>query len=345
MNDLLLRACRGEEIERPPVWMMRQAGRYLPEYQSVRRDSDFMTMVRTPELAVEVTLQPVDVLGVDAAIIFSDILIVPEAMGLELVFVENKGPRFPQPVRSEADLESLRTVDTGEDLGYMLEALKLARTELDGRVPLIGFAGAPWTLAAYMVEGAGTKNFSRAKRFLTETPKLGHRLLERLAESVTAFLIGQIEAGAQVVQIFESWAASLGPRDFREFALPYLARVASAAREAGAPVIVFAPGAGWALEELAKETGADVLGIDWQTEPAAARKRLRGLCGVLQGNLDPCWLYGSEDEVRARTKEMIAGFGSGGHIANLGHGILPDTPVSSARAFVETVKSWRYSDE
>ena len=340
MNDLFLRACRRQPVERTPVWMMRQAGRYLPEYRAVRERADFLTMVGTPELAVEVTLQPVDLIGVDAAIIFSDILVVPQAMGMGLTVEEGVGPRFDLPLRSSAAFAALREVVPEDGLGHVLEAIRLARRALAGRVPLIGFAGAPWTLMSYMVEGSGSKSFTWAKRLLVEDAQRAHQLLERLARTVGAFLQAQIRAGAQAVQLFDSWAAALGPRDFREFALPYLAQSVRLAQEAGAPVIAFAPGAGWALEEIAEATGADVIGVDWQTEAGDARRRL-GDRAALQGNLDPCWLYGSPAEIRRRTREMLAAFGTRGHIANLGHGILPDVPVASARAFVAAVQEWR----
>ena len=341
MNDLFLRACRREPMERPPVWMMRQAGRYLPEYRAVRERADFLTMVGTPELAVEVTLQPVDLIGVDAAIIFSDILVIPQAMGMQLSVDEGIGPRFHQPLRVAADFGRLRDPVPEEHLGYVLDALRLARRELAGRVPLIGFAGAPWTLLSYMVEGQGSKAFTHAKRLLVEEPARAHALLERLAKAVGQFLAAQVRAGAQAVQLFDSWASALGPRDFREFALPYLATAARIARGAGAPVIAFAPGAGWALEEIADATGADVLGVDWQTEAAAARRRLADRPVALQGNLDPSWLYAPPATIRERTREMLAAFGGRGHIANLGHGITPDVPVAHARAFVDAVKEWR----
>jgi uroporphyrinogen decarboxylase len=341
MNDLLLRACRREVVERPPVWMMRQAGRYLPEYRKVREQADFLTMVGTPELAVEVTLQPVDLMGVDAAIIFSDILVVPQAMGMTLTVDDGVGPRFPDPLRAPADLARLRDVDPDDSLAHVLEAIRLARRALDGRVPLIGFAGAPWTLASYMIEGGGSKNWAVAKRFLLQHPQEAHALLGRLARAVGAFLRAQAAAGAQVVQLFESWAGALGPDDFRTFALPYLAEAVRAAKSAGVPVIAFAPGAGWALEEIARVTGADVLGIDWQTEAASANRRAAPFPVALQGNLDPCWLYAEPAEIRRRTRTMLAAFGGRGHIANLGHGILPDVPVAHARAFVDAVKVWR----
>ena len=341
MNDLFLRACRREPVERPPVWMMRQAGRYLPEYRAVRARADFLTLVGTPELAVEATLQPVDLVGVDAAIIFSDILVVPQAMGMTLTVEEGTGPRFHDPLRSPGDLDRLREVSPEQDLRYVLDALRLARTSLGGRVPLIGFAGAPWTLMSYMVEGSGTKAFTRAKRFLMEQPRSAHGLLERLATIVGGFLAAQVGAGAQAVQLFDSWAAALGPRDFREFALPYLAESVRLAKRAGAPVIAFAPGAGWALEEIADVTGADVIGVDWQTDAAEARRRLAGRPVALQGNLDPTWLYAEPAVIRERTHAMLDAFGGSGHVANLGHGILPDVPVAHARAFVEAVKEWR----
>jgi uroporphyrinogen decarboxylase len=321
--------------------MMRQAGRYLPEYRAVRERADFLTMVGTPELAVEVTLQPVELLGVDAAIIFSDILVVPQAMGMELSVDEGIGPRFHQPLRTPADFARLRDAAPEEDLGYVLDAIRLARRALGGRVPLIGFAGAPWTLMSYMVEGQGSKAFTHAKRLLVQDPARAHALLARLALAVGAFLLAQVAAGAQAVQLFDSWASALGPRDFREFALPYLAESVRIAHGAGVPVIAFAPGAGWALEEIAEATGADVIGVDWQTDAAVARRRLAERPVALQGNLDPSWLYAPPATIRARTHEMLAAFGGRGHIANLGHGIHPDVPVAHARAFIEAVQTWR----
>jgi uroporphyrinogen decarboxylase len=340
-NDLFLRACRGEPVERPPVWMMRQAGRYLPEYRAVRAKADFLTMCRTPELACEVTLQPIDLIGTDAAIIFSDILVIPEAMGMHLVMEESVGPQFPEPVRTRAAVDALRDPVPEEDLRYVLDAVRLTRRELHGRVPLIGFAGAPWTLAAYMVEGRGTKQFAVAKKMLFQDPATAHALLAKLADAVGNFLVAQARAGAHALQLFESWAGALAPQEFRTFALPYLARAAAIARTAGMPLIVFAPGASWALELLAEATGADVVGVDWHIEAAEARRRLAPLGVSMQGNFDPCALYGSPDQVRERTFRMLEDFGGQRHIANLGHGILPDTPVASAKAFVDAVKSWR----
>lgn len=342
-TDLFLRACTGERSHRPPVWMMRQAGRYLPEYRAVRKKADFLTMVRTPELAVEVTLQPVDLIGVDAAIIFSDILVIPEAMGMPLTVDEGVGPRFGRTIRSVADLATLRDPMADGKLEYVYDAIRLARRELDGRVPLIGFAGAPWTLAAYMIEGQGTKSFSVAKRLLAQEPELAHRLLGFLADSVGHYLKAQVAAGAQALQLFDSWAGALSREDYRTFALPALARAATIAREANVPLIAFAPGAGWALADIAEQTGASVVGIDWQTSPGAARRRL-GKGRVLQGNLDPAWLYASPQEVRERTRRMLIAFGGGPHIANLGHGILPDTPIDSVHAFIDTVKEFSFRE-
>jgi uroporphyrinogen decarboxylase len=340
VNDLFLRACRRQSVERTPVWMMRQAGRYLPAYQAVRARADFLTMVRTPELATEVTLQPVDLLGVDAAIIFSDILVIPQAMGMQLKFEDGAGPSFPEPLRSRAQLGRLREIEPEHDLGYVLEGLRLTRRALAGRVPLIGFAGAPWTLMSYMIEGGGSKSFSMAKRLLVEDPESAHALLDRLASAAGQFLTAQVRAGAQAVQLFDSWSGALGPADFREFALPYLGRAARIARTAGAPVIVFCPGSGWALKEIADETGADVIGVDWQTDPRIARRLVPPERAALQGNLDPCWLYAAPGEIRERTHHMLEQFGAGNHIANLGHGILPDVPVGHAQAFVDAVKEW-----
>jgi uroporphyrinogen decarboxylase len=340
-NDLLLRACRREPVPRPPVWIMRQAGRYLAEYRRVREIAgDFVKLVRSPELAAEVTVQPVDLIGVDAAILFSDILVIPDAMGCGLSVEENVGPRLARTVRSAADLDWLQEVEPERDLAYVMDAIRACRRRLANRVPLIGFAGAPWTLAAYMIEGAGTKNFSGAKRLLMSDARTAHRLLERVADAVGRHLLAQVHAGAQVVQLFESWGGALSPDDFREFALPHLATAAGIARRGGAPVIVFAPGCGTMLEEIANATGADVLGVDWHT-PAAEARRVADRCGVaIQGNLDPCALYAPVASVRDRTRAMLRAMHGPGVIANLGHGILPDTPVEGARTFVDTVQSW-----
>ncbi len=334
---LFLRACFRQPVERTPVWMMRQAGRYLPQYRQVRQRYDFVTMYKTPEAAVEVTLQPVDLLGVDAAILFSDILVVPEAMGMELRFTEGQGPVFEQPLRSEAAVEALRPLHPEEDLDFVLTAIRMLRRELEGKVPLIGFSGAPWTLATYMVEGRGSKNFLEIKKWRFGNPEGLERLLEKITAAVIAYLQAQIAAGAQAVQIFDSWAGILDPQGFRRFALPYVRKIVQAVRKPGVPIIYFAKGAGVWLETL-RETEADVLGVDWTVDLGVARK-LVGNRMALQGNLDPVALFAPPEVIRREVRRILTRYGQGsGHIFNLGHGILPHTPVEHARAFIEAVK-------
>ncbi|MFQ6112938.1 MAG: uroporphyrinogen decarboxylase [bacterium] len=336
-NDLLLKACRKQPIPRTPVWIMRQAGRYLPEYQKVRAKADFKTMCHTAELAAEVTLQPVDILGVDAAIIFSDILVVPEAMGMDLNFIEGQGPVFEKPLRDPKDFEKLQPVIVEDKLGFVLEALRHVRKELVGRVPLIGFAGAPWTLAAYMVEGHGSKHFSNIKSLMYTYPNLLKSLLEKLSITVADFLSAQIKAGAQVVQIFDSLVGILAPEDFRSFSLPYLQRVLQNIKRNGEPVIMFARGAGHSIEALA-EIGAEVLSVSWTEDLGVARKRVRNKV-ALQGNLDPCALFAPAGRIREEVLKVLRQAANGsGHIFNLGHGILPQTPVEHAQAMVDFVK-------
>ena len=277
----LLAAAKQENSGRPPVWFMRQAGRYLPQYRAVRQRTDFLTMVRTPELAAEVTLQPVDLIGVDAAIIFSDILVVPEAMGMHLEMHEGSGPRFPSPVREMSAIKALRAPDVEDAISYTLDAIRLTRRALAGRVPLIGFAGAPWTLASYMIEGEGTKHFHVVKQLVFSQPAAVHELLARLTIVVGDFLVAQVKAGAQIVQLFDSWASALGPREFAEFALPYASQIVERVRrETGVPVIMFAPGAGASLTAMTRATGAEVIGIDWQTSPQVAREGFLGAMGM-----------------------------------------------------------------
>lgn len=341
-NDLLLRTARGEAVERPPVWLMRQAGRILPQYRALRgRLSGFKELVETPHLAAEVTIQPVDELGVDAAIIFSDILVIPEAMGLPYEMVEKKGPRFPRTITSAADVESLLSgAPAAEQLPYVYEALRITKKELDGRVPLIGFAGAPWTIFSYMVEGQGSKTFSRAKKMLYTEPELSRQLLDKITDTTIAYLRQKVQAGADLIQVFDSWAGILSPHQYRTFAIPCLQRIAAAITEV--PVTLFSKGAWFALEELA-ELDCQTLGLDWNILPAEARKRI-GNDKVLQGNLDPCQLYAPPQEVRAATQAMLRSFGRK-HIANLGHGVYPDTPLDGVRAFVDTVQAYRYDAE
>ncbi len=346
-NDLLLRAARREPTERVPVWMMRQAGRYLPEFQAVRAEHDFFTVCRTPELACEVTLQPLRRFPLDAAIIFSDILVVPQAMGLEVVMVKGKGPHFPQPLDTPDDLGRVKGVgeaapDVRDALGYVYDAITLTRRRIGGRVPLIGFAGAPWTLSAYMIEGGGSKQFAKSKGWLYAHPEAAKRLLAATTEVVVEHLAAQAEAGAQALQVFDSWAGVLGPTQFAEFALPHLTEIAERlkARHPGVPLVVFARGAHYALDALA-DTAYDVIGLDWTVMPAAARM-IVGDRAALQGNLDPAALFAPPTAIRRHVEAMLAGFGAGGDltgvIANLGHGMLPSHDPEHAGAFVRAVQ-------
>ncbi len=337
-NDLFLRAARGEATERTPVWLMRQAGRILPEYRALRaRLSGFKELVETPALAAEVTIQPVDALDVDAAIIFSDILVVPDAMGLPYEMVEARGPLFPNVIKTAADVARLRVADPHEHLGYVLEALRITKKALNGRVPLIGFAGAPWTILAYMVEGHGSKTFSKARRMLYQEPALAHTLLEKITATTIAYLQAQVEAGAQVVQVFDSWAGILPPAHYAEFSSRYIGQICAALAPL-VPVTVFAKGAWWAVEDFAAMP-CRTIGLDWTENPAAVRRAVGDK--TLQGNLDPCALYGTRDQVRAATEAMLRQFAGGPHIANLGHGVYPDTDPDNVRVFVDTVKEWR----
>jgi uroporphyrinogen decarboxylase len=337
-NDLFLRACRREPVERTPVWMMRQAGRYLPEYRAIRAKVDFLTLCKTPELAAEVSIQPVDIIGVDACIIFSDILIVPEAMGMKLFVEEGTGgPRFEDPIRTRADINNLAVPDPNHELKYVMDALRLTRKNLNNRVPLIGFAGSPWTLATYMVEGKGSKNFRSVKELIYSNPKDAHALLDKLARTVAAYLSAKIEAGAQAVQIFDTWGGILPPDEFKEFSLRYIEQVLNLVRRNGAPIIVFCKDCGHSLEAIA-DTGCDVVGLDWSIDIAKARMMVGSTC-ALQGNLDPSMLYAPPERIREGVKKILEKFGKGsGHIFNLGHGILPDIPVEHAKAFVQIVK-------
>ena len=336
-NDLLLRALRGEELDRPPVWMMRQAGRYLPDYRVLRAKYGFFERCQTPELVCEITLQPVDQVGVDAAIIFSDILVVPQAMGMDVQLVESVGPILPSPIRSLADIEKLQMPDVEDKLGYVFDALRLTKKELDGRVPLIGFAGAPWTLLCYMVQGKGSKTFDEAKAFCFTQPKAAHRLLQMLTDTTIAYLKNQVKAGADVVQIFDSWGGLLSPADFENFSLRYIRQIVTALKE-DCPTIVFAKGAWFALENMS-QMGASGLGIDWCITPQQARA-WAGPNVTLQGNFDPAKLLMPIPEIRKAVHEMIDAFGTTRYIANLGHGILPNIPVENAKAFVEAVKEY-----
>ena len=340
-NDRLLRALLREPVDITPVWMMRQAGRYLPEYRATREKAgSFMNLCTTPELACEVTLQPLKRFPLDAAILFSDILTIPDAMGLGLTFATGEGPQFKRPVRSAADVNALGVPDPEQELRYVIDAVRLIRRELAGRVPLIGFSGSPWTLATYMVEGSGTKEFAKVKGMLFDQPKVLHKLLDILAQSVIAYLNAQISAGAQAVMIFDTWGGVLTTRDYREFSLRYMARIVDGlSRQSEGrkiPVILFTKGGQAWLEAMA-DTGCDALGIDWTIDLAGARARVGGRV-ALQGNMDPCVLYASPERIRDEVATILKSFGTGaGHVFNLGHGIHPHVDPEHARVFIDAV--------
>lgn len=345
-NDRFLRALLKQPVDVTPVWMMRQAGRYLPEYRASRsKAGDFMSLCMNPELACEVTLQPLDRYPLDAAILFSDILTVPDAMGLSLYFETGEGPRFKKVVSSLADIEALPIPDPEKDLGYVMDAVRTIRRELNGRVPLIGFSGSPWTLATYMVEGGSSKDFRKSKAMLYENPQAMHALLDKLAQSVTSYLNGQILAGAQAVQIFDSWGGSLSAAAYQEFSLAYMQKIVDGLiREHDGrrvPVILFTKGGGLWLDEIA-DAGADVVGLDWTMNLGTARARV-GDRVALQGNLDPNVLFAPPEAVRAQARAVLDSFGAptagSGHIFNLGHGISQFTPPESVTALVDEVHS------
>jgi uroporphyrinogen decarboxylase len=337
-NDLLLRAARGEKVERTPVWLMRQAGRILPEYREVRaKMGGFKELVESPEFACEVTIQPVDHLGVDAAIIFSDILVIPEAMGLPYEMVEKRGPWFENTIQTAEDVERMKVAEA-DDVRYTIDAISLTKKALDDRVPLIGFAGAPWTIFSYMIEGSGSKTFSKAKKFLYTEPKLAHQLLEKITLSTINYLKGQIAAGADIVQIFDSWAGILSAEQYKEFALPYIARICDAIDEV--PITVFAKGAYFVRKELG-ELNCNTIGLDWNMGIAESRAMV-GPNKTLQGNLDPCVLYAEDEVIVEKTKEMLRAFGPQRHIANLGHGVYQDIDPRKVKLFVDTVKEFRF---
>ena len=340
-NDLIIRALLRQPVERTPIWVMRQAGRYLPEYLKTRAEAgSFMNLCRTPELACEVTLQPLRRFALDAAIIFSDILTIPDAMGLGLYFSEGEGPRFERPVKSRADIEKLPRPQIEETLAYVMDAIALVRRELGGRVPLIGFSGSPWTLATYMVEGGSSKSFSKIKELIYNEPELAHVLLGKLADSVTDYLNAQIRAGAQAVQIFDTWGGILSPDCFSEFSLRYLGQiVAGVMREhegRRVPLILFCKGSNAHLESQA-ETGCDALGVDWTINLADARQRV-GKRVALQGNLDPAVLLARPEVIRHQAERVLRSYGRGsGHVFNLGHGITPDVNPDHLQALIDCV--------
>lgn len=343
-NDTFLRALLRQPVDYTPVWMMRQAGRYLPEYRATRaRAGDFMGLCRNPELACEVSLQPLERFPLDAAILFSDILTIPDAMGLGLYFTEGEGPRFERPVQTAADVRQLVIPDMEDDLGYVMDAVALIRRELHGRVPLIGFAGSPWTLATYMVEGGSTKSFGRSKAMLFERPELMHALLAKLSDAVTAYLNAQVRHGAQALMIFDTWGGVLTPHDYLDFSLSYMSGiVAELKREAEGqrvPVILFTKGGGQWLDRMA-DSGCDALGVDWTVDLGNARRLVEDRV-ALQGNLDPNILYASLERIREEVARVLASYGRGpGHVFNLGHGIHPDVDPDHAAAMVEAVHAF-----
>jgi uroporphyrinogen decarboxylase len=340
-NDRLLRALAREPVDVTPIWIMRQAGRYLPEYRAVRaRAGDFRTLCMTPELACEVTLQPVRRFPLDAAILFSDILTIPDAMGLGLHFIEGEGPKFNHPVRTRADVDRLHVPDPETELRYVVDTIRLVRRELNGDIPLIGFAGSPWTLATYMIEGGGSRDFAEIKRMLYRAPDILHRLLDVLARSVTRYLDAQRTAGAQALMIFDTWGGILSPHAFRAFSLKYLGDIikglGGGPSDGRVPIVLFTKNGGQWLEAIA-ETGADAIGLDWTTDISDARRRV-GQRVALQGNLDPAALYGTPESIRVEVSHIVERYGKGsGHVFNLGHGITPDIDPENVAVLVEAV--------
>ncbi|NQV52304.1 MAG: uroporphyrinogen decarboxylase [Flavobacteriales bacterium] len=333
-NDLIIRAARGEKTERSPIWVMRQAGRILPEYRAVRASlSGFKELVETPDLAAEVTVQPVDILGVDAAIIFSDILVIPEAMGLPYEMIKGKGPHFPKVIERASDIAALHVAD-GSELQYVYDAIRETRKRLNGRVPVIGFAGAPFTILCYMIEGQGSKTFSNARKWLHAYPMEAHALLEKITASTIEYLKLQVEAGVSLYQVFDSWAGVLSKSLYQEFCMPYLERIAQEVDTV--PRTIFAKGAQFAMEDL-MTSSYNTVGLDWTMDPDQIRAM--NPTKVLQGNLDPTVLYAADEVIVQKTNEMLSSFSGGGHIANLGHGVYPDTDWRKVKLFVDTIKT------
>lgn len=347
-NDRFLRALARQPVDKTPVWMMRQAGRYLPEYRQVRAQAgDFMSLCKNTELACEVTLQPLERFELDAAILFSDILTIPDAMGLGLYFAEGEGPKFRKPVRTEADIDQLQVINTASDLGYVTDAVSMIRRELNGRVPLIGFSGSPWTLATYMIEGQSSRDFVRAKTMLYTQPEVLHQLLEKLSLSVIDYLNAQILAGAQVVQIFDTWGGALSHDAYLEFSLDYMKKIVDGlikhADGRDVPVILFTKGGGHWLEAMA-DSGCDCLGLDWTVDIGAAKDRV-GSKVALQGNMDPAVLRSDRSGIESEVKTILRSFGEGqGHVFNLGHGITPDINPDNVKIFIDAVHQFSGSN-
>lgn len=336
-NDLFLRALKGETVERPPVWMMRQAGRYLPDFIKLREKYDFFTRCRTPELATEITVMPIDQVDVDAAILFSDILVIPQAMGIEVEMKPGVGPWVPSPIRTANDVEKVYVPEIEESLGYVMDAIRMTKQELADRVPLIGFAGSPWTILCYVVEGRGSKTFDLAKGFCFSQPEAAHVLLQKITDTTIAYLKQKVRSGVNAVQVFDSWGGLLSPNDYAQFSWPYIEQIVNALKDE-TEVIVFGKGCWFFLEEMAK-SGASALGVDWTVTPKLARE-LTGGSITLQGNFDPARLLSPVQDIERMVHEMIDAFGKDKYIVNLGHGILPNIPVEHAKAFVDSVKSY-----
>lgn len=337
-NDLFLKALKGETVDRPPVWMMRQAGRYLPDFMKLKAKYDFFTRCQTPDLATEITLMPIDQIGTDAAIIFSDILVVLQAMGLEVQMKDGVGPWIPEPIRTLKEVNKVRVPEIEPTLGYVMEAIRQSQSALNGRVPLIGFAGSPWTLLCYAVQGQGSKTFDKAKAFCFSDPKVAHLLLQKITDTTIAYLREKIKAGVDAIQIFDSWGGLLSPDDYQLFSWPYIQQIVNALKD-DIPVIVFGKGCWFALHEMG-QSGAAALGVDWTCTARNARY-LSGGQITLQGNFDPSRLLSPIPEIKKSVKEMIDAFGKDRYIANLGHGILPNIPVDHAKAFVDAVKEYQ----
>ncbi|MEH6407576.1 MAG: uroporphyrinogen decarboxylase [Leeuwenhoekiella sp.] len=337
-NDLFLKALKGETVERPPVWMMRQAGRYLPEFMELKAKYDFFTRCQTPELASEITVQPIRRYGMDAAILFCDILVIPQAMNIHVEMKPGEGPWLPEPIRKPSDLDRVIVPDIHDTLGYVMEAIKMTKEKLDDEVPLIGFAGSPWTILCYCVQGKGSKNFDKAKEFCFTQPQAAHVLLQRITDTTIAYLKEKVKAGVNAVQVFDSWGGMLSPTDYQEFSWKYIQQIIDALKDE-APVIAFGKGCWFALNEMAK-SGASALGIDWTCSARNARYLTGGQI-TLQGNFDPSRLLSPPSEIKKMVHQMINEFGKDRYIVNLGHGILPNIPLENAKAFIDAVKEYK----
>jgi len=336
-NDLFLKALKGETVDRPPVWMMRQAGRFLPEFMAIRDKYDFFTRCRTPELASEITVQPIRRFGMDAAILFSDILVIPQAMNIEVQMKPNFGPYIPNPVRDQIAVDNVVVPDVDVELDYVMAAIKATKEKLNNEIPLIGFAGSPWTILCYVVQGQGSKTFDKAKEFCFTQPIAAHNLLQKITDTTIAYLKAKVKAGVDAVQIFDSWGGMLSPVDYQEFSWQYINQIIEALKDE-APVIAFGKGCWFALQDMAK-SNASALGVDWTITPQNARY-LSGGNITLQGNFDPARLLSPPAEIKKMVTKMINDFGKDKYIVNLGHGILPNIPLDNAKAFIDAVKEY-----